>query len=97
MSDSIRDDLESLRRRHHECEDCWYSCPLSEDGCCDDTQKGCNCGAKEHNARLDAVIVKVDRLRAILAGAELASGSAEHVLLYVNMPRAEYEAIKAGR
>jgi len=50
-------ELEKLRRGHCSCDDCWYSCPKSEDGCCDDSQgKECNCGADEHNAALDAII-----------------------------------------
>lgn len=30
---------------HHTCEDSWYSCPLSEDGCANDDREGCTCGA----------------------------------------------------
>ena len=36
---------------HDYCDDCWYSCPLAEGGCCDDKvpKDKCNCGAeKEH-------------------------------------------------
>ena len=38
-------------RHHHECEDGWYSCPKSEDGCWDDQYDAnkCNCGADENN------------------------------------------------
>ena len=43
------------RRTHHECEDSWYSCPKSEDGCADDFKTGCTCGAEEHNAMIDAI------------------------------------------
>jgi len=35
------------RKHHYECEDPWYSCPKSENGCADDRQKGCTCGADE--------------------------------------------------
>jgi hypothetical protein len=50
-------ELEKLRMNHNYCEDCWYSCPKAEDGCCDDTQgDNCNCGADEHNAILDSII-----------------------------------------
>lgn len=31
--------------KHHECEDCWYSCPESVEGCCDDDREGCTCHA----------------------------------------------------
>ncbi len=50
-------ELEKLRRHHTYCDDCWYSCPKAEDGCCND-QAGdeCNCGADKHNAILDGII-----------------------------------------
>lgn len=50
-------ELEKLRRGHYCCEDCWYSCPKTEDGCCDD-RKGdeCDCGADEKNEILDNII-----------------------------------------
>lgn len=37
--------------------DCWFSCPKSGE-CCDDTapEDKCNCGADEHNARIDAAL-----------------------------------------
>ena len=29
---------------HYHCEDCWYTCPMHIDGCCnEDTPKKCNC------------------------------------------------------
>lgn len=33
--------------RHYECEDSWYSCPLSEDGCANDANTECNCDAMD--------------------------------------------------
>lgn len=30
---------------HYVSEDCWYSCPLSVEGCCDERQSGCTCYA----------------------------------------------------
>lgn len=56
--------LDSLKQFHHYCEDRWYSCPLSADGCLDDRQEGCNCGASEHNETLE-------KLRALLSGKRL--------------------------
>ena len=44
------------RRIHYECEDCWYSCPKSEDGCCNDNVEGCTCGADDWNARIDEAL-----------------------------------------
>lgn len=49
--------LEELRRSHAECEDCWYSCPKSEGGCCNDhVGEDCTCGADYHNTILDEII-----------------------------------------
>jgi hypothetical protein len=49
--------LRAAKRSHYSCDDCWYSCPKSEDGCCNKSQgPECNCGADEHNARIDAVL-----------------------------------------
>ena len=50
-------ELEKLRQDHVECNDCWYSCPKSENGCCNYSEgDDCNCGAEEHNNRLDNII-----------------------------------------
>lgn len=35
---------------HHYCEDTWYSCPKHEDGCANDRNKECDCGADEQTA-----------------------------------------------
>ncbi len=50
--------VEALRRQHVWCDDCWYSCPKSEDGCCNDNYSPdeCTCGADDHNARVDTLI-----------------------------------------
>ena len=48
--------LEKLKHGHTQVDDCWYSCPKSTEGCCDDAvnDKGeCTCGADEHNASVD--------------------------------------------
>ena len=50
-------ELEELRRTHFTCEDCWYSCPKSKDGCCNDWEGDeCNCGADKENEILDNII-----------------------------------------
>lgn len=43
-------------------EDCWFSCPKSG-ACCNDTipEDQCNCGADEHNARIDDVLARSER------------------------------------
>lgn len=66
---NLLEELEKLRRHHRECEDCWYSCPKSEEGSCDDmVGKDCNCGADAHNARLDSVIAEAKALLAAAGG-----------------------------
>lgn len=51
-----RETMERLRLTHHNCEDSWYSCPKHEDGCADERQTECNCGADSHNAIIDAAL-----------------------------------------
>lgn len=52
--------LNRLRRKHYECEDCWYSCPKSEEGCCNDNMgDDCTCGADTHNALIDALLALI--------------------------------------
>jgi hypothetical protein len=37
--------------------DNWYSCPKAPDGCANDAAgTECNCGADEHNAKVDKII-----------------------------------------
>lgn len=49
--------LEAARVGHYFCEDGWYSCPLADGGCSDDTvRKECNCDAERHNAAIDAAL-----------------------------------------
>lgn len=45
---------------HNECEDTFYSCPKSPDGCSDDRQEGCNCGADSHNERVNKILKKLE-------------------------------------
>jgi hypothetical protein len=52
--------LESNRRKHHYCEDTWYSCPKHEDGCANDSESDeCNCGADKANAEIDQAITAI--------------------------------------
>lgn len=60
-----RDELAAVlreygRRSHTYCEDSWYSCPKAEDGCADDRRgPECDCGADEHNAKIDALLARL--------------------------------------
>lgn len=57
-------ELASLaRREHYYCEDSWYSCPKETDGCANDAMGDeCNCGADEHNAKVDALMQQLKSL-----------------------------------
>jgi hypothetical protein len=57
MLETIVAEVNKLTLQHHQCEDSWYSCPKSEDGCCDENAGDkCNCGAEEHNNQVNRVI-----------------------------------------
>lgn len=51
--------VESLRRtKHDECDDSWYSCPKSEEGCAnEDARDECTCGTDFFNAKLDKFLL----------------------------------------
>ena len=64
MTDTTRDLIRQLaglaRREHYTCEDSWYSCPQSEDGSANDNAGAkCDCGAAEHNAKVDAIAAEL--------------------------------------
>jgi hypothetical protein len=49
--------LRSMKRKHSECEDSWYSCPKSENGCANDgAGDECDCGADNANEMIDKAI-----------------------------------------
>ena len=54
-------DLEALKLKHYICDgDCWFSCPKSGECCNDETENDpCNCGADEHNQKVDTLIEKI--------------------------------------
>ena len=57
----LKEVLPTLKISHYYCEDCWYSCPKEEDGCCDDgAGEDCNCGADEWNARIDLLMKELE-------------------------------------
>ena len=64
----LLEELEKLRRQHYYCEDCWFSCPKAEDGCCDESVgEECNCDAERKNAILDGII---EHLKKVVIKAE---------------------------
>jgi hypothetical protein len=45
------------RYHYHVDDDNWYSCPKAPDGCLNDAVgTDCNCGADEHNVKVDQII-----------------------------------------
>lgn len=55
--------LEAARREHFSCEDSWYSCPQSLDGCSrDGCGEDCDCGASIVNDKIDAALAAVRAL-----------------------------------
>lgn len=61
--DALEKALRGLKReRHYECEDSWYSCPKSEEGCADDRETGCTCGTDHWNERIDAALAEVGQM-----------------------------------
>jgi len=63
-NDAIRTIREALvKRKHYECEDGWYSCPMSTEGCLNESEdETCTCGASEHNALVDSALAALDKL-----------------------------------
>ena len=49
------------KAHHHVCEDSWYSCPKSSEGCANDFDRGteCNCGAD----KLIAALAKLEQVK----------------------------------
>jgi hypothetical protein len=49
--------LSLAKMGHYYCEDSWYSCPLAEGGCANDSYEKdeCSCGASRRNAEVDAI------------------------------------------
>jgi len=47
---------EEIAGGHYECDDSWYSCPLSPDGCADSRQEGCTCGRDSLVQKIDAAL-----------------------------------------
>lgn len=61
LAEALRD----ARCPHYYCEDTWYSCPLAEDGCSNDSAgHECDCGADRINGIIDAALAAYDALHA---------------------------------
>ena len=70
MTDTFRALCEELaklaRRNHYTCEDTWYSCPKSPDGCANDAAGDeCDCGADSHNDKIDELLSLAAALEAL--------------------------------
>ncbi len=62
----LRDEMRATK--HYECEDKWYSCPLSDEGCADERQTDCTCNATVAHERAD----RIDAILTSLASAPVA-------------------------
>jgi len=58
LLNQVIDELEGTNHNHYSCEDGWYSCPLSSEGCFNESvdPNVCNCGASEYNTMYDKCI-----------------------------------------
>lgn len=55
----LQDAVEGFKNiTHSECEDSWYSCPKSEDGCSNDqySKNECTCGADYWNQKIESAL-----------------------------------------
>lgn len=60
-----------LKVGHHECEDRWFSCPKSPEGCAQEfSGPECTCGADAHNKRMDTTITDILALQSQLTEAQ---------------------------
>ena len=88
MTDTTRDLIQRLaglaRRKHYTCEDSWYSCPQSECGSANDNAGAeCDCGADEHNAKVDAICAALSLPEPEgLTDEEILNMSEEHCVSY---------------
>lgn len=58
MNEIIEAIKKLAHKAHYYCEDSWYSCPLAEDGCANDSiEQKCRCGADAANEKL-AILFK---------------------------------------
>jgi hypothetical protein len=72
----------ALKRSHLECDDSFYSCPMSADVCTDRHQEGCNCGAEAQNKEIDEIIedLKKSDPSPVIAVAEISEEDAKKFL-----------------
>jgi len=58
---NLRTIAEEIAGGHYDDDDCWYSCPLCEHGCCDDEKPRdvCTCGREERIARIMEILEQV--------------------------------------
>lgn len=60
--DHIVQQINRLRVPHYICEDPWFSCPKSEEGCANDNAPDeCTCIAEEHEQRVVALLQWLER------------------------------------
>ena len=53
----ILKEIEGLKINHYYCEDSWYSCPLAQGGCCNDSKLyECDCEALAQHRKVDEIL-----------------------------------------
>lgn len=61
MNEIIEDIKKLAFKPHYYCEDSWYSCPLAEDGCANDSkEQKCDCGADDINEALEILFKQLE-------------------------------------
>ncbi len=90
MGDELTAARDTIRRLNRRCQD--YEAALAEKL---NANAGRSFGRALANGAATMYRAQLEEIRAALATAEVASGSAEHVLLYVSLPTAEYERLRA--
>ena len=76
------------KREHYTCEeDSWYNCPRSEGGSANDNAgEECDCGADEHNAKVDAICALLSQPEPEgLTDEEILDLSGEHGVSYTTL------------
>ena len=58
--DLVNQIVKLAHREHVECEDPWYSCPKSPEGCLADNGDECDCGADRINDQVKELYNKIN-------------------------------------
>lgn len=62
LDEQVDELVKLATRRHYWCDDSYYSCPATEEGCSNPAYediKECQCGADEHNAKVASLAAEI--------------------------------------